>query len=74
MSGQVSRGSVGEYQVDERAGFARLRRLEDSMHMSLSNLWEMVKDKEAWHAAVHGVAKSWVRLSIVYWNASLRFT
>ena len=49
-------------------------RLEDSMHMSLSNLWEMVKDKEAWHAAVHGVAKSWVRLSIVYWNASLRFT
>ena len=33
--------------------------ITDSMDMSLSNFQEMVKDREAWHAAVHGVAKSW---------------
>ena len=33
------------------------------MDMSLSNLQEMVKDREAWHAALHGVSKSWTRLS-----------
>ena len=37
--------------------------MTESMDMSLSNLWEIVKDREAWRAVVYGVAKSWIQLS-----------
>ena len=37
--------------------------IPESMNMNLSKLWEMVKDREAWNAAVYGVTKSWTQLS-----------
>ena len=40
-----------------------LNSITDSVDMNLSKLWEVVKDREAWHAVVHGVAESWTRLS-----------